>query len=341
MAARRAVRIGARLSVEVAGRAGHVALAAGAVALACLPLAASPYHVGFAATALVAALFALSLQLLVGGVGMVSLGHAAFFGVGAYAAWFLTPAGGAAPSVLLTLPAAALLAAAAALGVGALALRTRGFFFLMTTLAFGQMLFFVFHDTPLGGGADGVFIARPALGAFGWVWDVPRRQRPAVLLWLNLGVLVLVYAGLAGLLRTLFGRALLGIRSNEHRMAALGLPTHRYKLAAFVLGGALAGVAGHQWAMTEAFVSPELLGWHRSALALLMIVLGGVGWLHGPILGALGFAVLGEVAGLVTERQRLVEGIVILLVVLALPRGLAGLRLRRPAPAPVAAADPA
>ncbi len=327
--------------MQVAGRAGHLALAASAVAVACLPLVASPYHVGFMATALVAALFALSLHLLVGGVGMISLGHAAFFGVGAYTVWFLTPTGGDAPSIALTLPAAALMGALASLAVGALALRTKGFFFLMTTLAFGQMLFFLFHDTPLGGGADGVFITRPALGAFGWAWDIPRRQRPAVLLWLNLGALVLVYAALALLLRTLFGRALLGIRANEHRMAALGLPSLRYKLAAFVLGGALAGVAGHQWAMTEAFVSPELLGWHRSALALLMIVLGGVGWLHGPILGALGFAVLGEVAGLVTERQRLVEGAVILFVVLALPQGLAGLRLRRPAPAPVTVVDPA
>jgi len=327
--------------VNIAGRTGHLLLGAIAIAVAALPWVVSPYHVGFAATSLVAAVFALSLHLLVGGVGMVSLGHAAFFGVGAYTVWFLTPTGGAAPSILLTLPTAAVTGAAAAALVGALALRTRGFFFLMTTLAFGQMLFFLFHDTPLGGGADGVFITRPALGAFGWVWDVPRRSRPAVLLWLNLGVLVLMYAVLAALLHTLFGRALLGIRANEHRMAALGLPAHRYKLVAFVLGGALAGIAGHQWAMTEAFVSPELLGWHRSALALLAIVLGGVGWLHGPILGALAFAVLGEVAGLVTERQHLVEGAVILFVVLALPRGLAGLRLRRPVAAAVPVADPA
>ena len=327
--------------MHVAGRSGTLLLAAGAVLVACLPWFVSPYHVGFASTALVAALFALSLQLLVGAAGMVSLGHAAFFGVGAYAVWFLTPAGGA-QGIGLTLPAAALAGAVASFAVGALALRTRGFFFLMVTLAFGQMLYFLFHDTPLGGGADGVFITRPSLGAFGWVWDPPRRDRPAVLLWINLGVLVLAYAGLAGLLRTLFGRALLGIRANEHRMTALGLPATRYKLAAFVLGGALAGVAGHQWAMTEAFVSPELLGWHRSALALLAIVLGGAGWLHGPILGAVAFAVLGEVAGLITERQHLVEGLVILLVVLALPRGLSGLRLRAPAaPLPVPAGDPA
>ena len=327
--------------MQVAGRAGTLLLLAGAVATASLPLFASQYHVEFVSAALVAALFALSLQLLVGGAGMVSLGHAGFFGLGAYAVWFLSPGGGAAPSIFLTLPAAALAGAAASLLVGALALRTRGFFFLMVTLAFGQMLFFLFHDTPLGGGADGVYITRPALGALGWAWDPGRRLRPAVLLWINLGMLVLVYAGLAGLFRTLFGRALLGIRANEHRMTALGLPAHRYKLTAFVLGGALAEVAGHGLAVTLPFVNPELLGWHRSALALLAIVLGGAGWLHGPILGALAFAVLGEAAGLVTERQHLVEGLVILAVVLALPQGLSGLRLRRPVPAPLPVGDPA
>ena len=315
--------------MRTAGPMGHAALAVLAVAIALLPLVGTPYQVGFAANTLVAALFALSLQMLVGAAGMVSLGHAALFGVGAYTVWFLTP-GTDGTSIALTLPAAALAGAAVALLIGAMSRRTRGFYCLMTTLAFGQMVFFIFHDTKLGGGADGVFITRPALGIGDWVWRVSPRQRPAMLLWVNLGVLVLAYAAMAGLMRTLFGAALLGIRANEHRMGALGLPVYRYKLAAFVIGGALAGVAGHQWAMTEAFVSPELLGWHRSALALLAIVLGGAGWLHGPVLGALAFAVLGEVAGLITERQHLVEGLVILLVVLALPQGLAGLRLRRP-----------
>ena len=139
-----------------------------------MPFWASGYHLQLASTALVSAMFALSLQLLVGAAGMVSLGHAAFFGVGAYAVHLL-PAG---LSILVTLPAAALMAAAAALPVGALSLRTRGFFFLMTTLAFGQMLFFLFHDTPLGGGKDGVFVTRPALEAFGAALEVPRRSRP-------------------------------------------------------------------------------------------------------------------------------------------------------------------
>ena len=305
----------------VAGCRGSLLLALAALLVAALPLFASNYHLQLASTALVAAMFALSLQLLVGGAGMVSLGHAAFFGIGAYAIHLL-PAG---ISVALTLPAAMALAAIAALAVGALSLRTRGFFFLMTTLAFGQMLFFVFHDTPLGGGKDGVFITRPALELFGLAWEIPRRQRAAAMLWINLGLLAAMYVGLALLMRTLFGRALLGIRGNEDRMRALGYDTRAVKLAAFVLAGALAGLAGHCQAMTEAFVTPEMLAWHHGAEALLMILLGGLGALHGPILGAFAYVGLGEASTLITERQRLVEGLVILAVVLALPRGLAGI----------------
>jgi branched-chain amino acid transport system permease protein len=147
-----------------------------------------------------------------------------------------------------------------------------------------------------------------------------------------------MYVGLAALMRTAFGHALQGIRANEDRMRALGYDTTRLKLAAFVLAGGLAGVAGHMWAMTEAFVNPELASWHVSAEALLMVLLGGIGALHGPVIGALAFIGLGEVATMVTERQRLVEGLVILGVVLLLPRGLAGIRLRRPAATPAAAA---
>ena len=223
-------------------------------------------------------------------------------------------------SVLISLPVAALTAGVAALGIGALALRTAGFFFLMTTLAFGQMLFFLFHDTPLGGGLDGVFIQRPDL-----LWPVAKAQRPIVFLLLNLSVLAAMYAGLWLLMRTLFGRALLGIRANEHRMRAMGHNVRRLKLAAFVLAGMLAGVAGHMGALTDAFVSPDLLGWHRSAEALLMILLGGIGFLHGPILGAFALTLLEELGPLITERQRLIEGGVILAAVLLLRRGLAGI----------------
>jgi len=311
---------------------GNLLLTLAALAIACMPFYASPYHMQLASTAMIAAMFALSLQLLLGGAGMVSLAQAAFFGIGAYSVHFLGRLPGGAPSILLSLPAASLLAGTAALLIGPFALRTRGFFFLMTTLAFGQMLFFVFHDTPLGGGADGVFIQRPALTAFGFGFELTRANRPAVFVLVNLAVLTAMYALLWRLMRTLFGHALLGIRANEHRMSAMGHDVLRLKLAAFVLSGALAGVAGHMAALTDAFVNPELLDWHRSAEALLIVLLGGIGALHGPILGAFAFTLIGELGQSITERQRLVEGLVVLGAVLLLRHGLAGLRWRRAVP---------
>ena len=299
---------------------GNLALAAAALVIAAMPLYASPYHMQLASTAMIAAMFALSLQLLVGGAGMVSLAQAAFFGLGAYTVYLLGRILGNAPSVLLSLPVSAFTAGIAALVIGPFALRTRGFFFLMATLAFGQMLFFVFHDTPLGGGADGVFIQRPDIG-----FTVTRASRVPIFLLINLGVLAAMYAALSWLMRTLFGHALLGIRANEDRMRAMGHNTARLKLAAFVLAGALAGIAGHMAALNDAFVNPELLGWHRSAEALLIVLLGGIGALHGPILGAFAYTVIGEIGQSITERQRLVEGIVILAAVLLLRQGLAGL----------------
>lgn len=332
---------------------GAFALAAGAALLALLPLMAHTYYIELATTALVAAMLALSLQLLVGCTGLVSLGHGAFYGLAAYTVYLVTPEN-AGLSIFVTLPLAVLTAGTAALLVGALSLRTRGFFFLMVTLAFGQMIFFVFHDTKLGGGTDGAYLARPVLSFFGLELTYTRRQRPVYLYYVALVQLVAMYLFLAFLLRSLFGRVLEGIRVNEHRMRALGYDTYRYKLAAFVIAGALAGVAGHMWAMHRAFVNPEIVGWHRSAEALLMILLGGLQSLHGPILGALTFTGLGELPQLVgdakpfarffssiglenlglsiqtlAERKLLLEGLVILAVVLALPRGLASLRWPR------------
>ncbi len=301
---------------------GNLLLAAAAVAIGGMPLYASSYHMQLASTAMIAAMFALSLQLLVGGAGMVSLAQAAFFGLGAYAVNLLGRALGGPPPILLSLPTSAVIAGIAAAAIGPFALRTRGFFFLMTTLAFGQLFFFVFHDTPLGGGADGVFIQRPELE-----FVMTRASRTPVLLLVNLGVLTAMYALLWWLMQTLFGHALLGIRANEDRMRAMGHNVPRLKLAAFVLAGALAGIAGHMAALNDAFVSPELLGWHRSAEALLIVLLGGIGALHGPILGAFAYTLIGELGRNITERQRLVEGLVILAAVLLLRRGLAGLRI--------------
>lgn len=300
----------------VASRAGQGVLAVAALAIASMPWWASSWHMQLAASAMVAALFALSLQVLVGATGLVSLAQAGFFGVGAYAVYLL-----GSPPIWVSLPVAVAGAGVAALLIGALALRTKGFFFLMTTLAFGQMLFFVFHDTGLGGGTDGVFITRSPLG-----FPVTRAARPAVYLLLNLGVLVIVYTGLCGLMRTMLGRALHGVRSNENRMAAMGHDVQRIKLAAFVISGALAGLAGHMSAQTDGFVSPDLLGWHRSAEALLMILLGGIGALHGPILGAFALTAIQEAGSLLTDRPKLIEGGVFLAAVVFLRNGLAGWR---------------
>ncbi|KAB2849509.1 MAG: branched-chain amino acid ABC transporter permease, partial [Hyphomicrobiaceae bacterium] len=262
---------------------------------------------------------------------------------------------GAGLSILLTLPLAMLVAGIAAFLIGSLSLRTRGFFFLMVTLAFGQMLFFVFHDTKIGGGSDGAYLARPTLGAFGFELPLTRHQRPVAIYYVSFVLLLAMYLGLARLMRSLFGRVLDGIRANEHRMQSIGFDTYRYKLAAFTLAGSLAGVAGHMWAMKQGAVNPELLSWHRSAEALLMILLGGLGSLAGPLVGALAFTGLGEIPELMaewkpfakafeavglpgvgaalqaaSERKVLVQGIVILIAVLALPKGIMGVRLRRP-----------
>jgi branched-chain amino acid transport system permease protein len=307
---------------------GWLGLLGGAGLLAAFPLMATPYYVELGTYALIAAMLALSLQLLVGCTGLVSLGHGAFYGLAAYTVYLITPENQGL-SIFITLPVAALVAGLAALIVGSLSLRTRGFFFLMVTLAFGQMVFFLFHDTKIGGGTDGAYLAKPILGALGYELTLPRRQWPIAVYYVAWVQLVAMYLFLAFLLRSLFGRVLDGIRVNEHRMTAIGFNTYRYKLAAFTVAGTLAGVAGHMWALHRGFVNPELIGWHRSAEALLMILLGGLSTLHGPILGAIAYTSLGEFAQLVTERKLLVEGLVILFVVLALPQGLSGIRLWR------------
>lgn len=331
------------------GTTVRLMLGLGAALLALLPLLVSPYYVELGTYALISAMLALSLQLLVGCTGLVSLGHAAFYGLAAYTVYLITPANSG-RSILITLPAAVAVAGLAALVVGALSLRTRGFFFLMVTLAFGQMVFFIFHDTKLGGGTDGAFLTRPLLSIFDWQLQLDRRQRPIAVYYVSLTLLCCMYLGLVLLLRSLFGRVLEGIRVNEHRMAALGFNTYRYKLAAFVIAGLLAGVAGHMWAMHRGFVNPELIGWHRSAEALLMILLGGLTTLHGPIIGALAYTGLGEISQHITERKLLVEGLVILFVVLLLPKGLSGISLphwppqflarRKPLPSKAAEARP-
>lgn len=294
------------------------------VLLALWPLAAGSYGIDLVTKIMVYAIFALSLELLVGTTGLVCFGQAAFFGIGAYAAVMLSPSSDAA-SLLWLLPACVIAAALYALAVGALSLRTKGVYFIMVTLAFAQMAYYVVHDTPLGGGTDGIYLnAKPTLGT---LLDL---DKPLVLYGFTLACLVGSFGFLALVLRSPFGRALAGIRVNEQRMRATGFSTYPYKLAAFTLSGGLAGLAGFLFAVKDGFVNPELMSWHLSGAVLIMIILGGLGHLRGALIGAFAFALLQEffkseaVFGSFAKHWTLGLGLTIIVSVALLPRGLVG-----------------
>ncbi|HPM67593.1 MAG TPA: branched-chain amino acid ABC transporter permease [Piscinibacter sp.] len=294
-------------------------------ALALLPWLAGSYGVDLVTKIMVYAVFALSLELLVGATGLVCFGQAAFFGIGAYAAVLLSPASEPA-SLWWLLPACIVAAALYALAVGALSLRTKGVYFIMVTLAFAQMAYYVVHDTPLGGGTDGIYLTmKPVLGT--WL-DL---DGALSLYYLTLVCLVAVFAFLAVLLRSRFGRALAGIRVNEQRMRATGFSTYPYKLAAFTLSGGIAGLAGFLFAVKDGFVNPELMSWHLSGAVLIMIILGGLGHLRGALIGAFAFALLQEffkseaIFGAFARHWHLGLGLTIIASVALLPRGLVGL----------------
>jgi branched-chain amino acid transport system permease protein len=305
-------------------------IAVAALGLALFPLVGGKFGVDLVTKMMVFAIFALSLELLVGQVGLVCFGQAAFFGIAAYAVVRLTPQ--AAPaSVWWLAPAAVGLAGLYALFMGSLSIRTRGVYFIMVTLAFSQMAYYVAHDTPLGGGTDGIYLSLvPTFTVAGFEIADLSKARPFY--YFALSVLALVFVAHAVLLRSRFGRALAGIRVNEQRMRAAGFSTYPYKLAAFVLAGIIAGLAGFLFAVKDGFVNPEIMSWHVSGTVLMMIILGGIGHLHGAVLGAFAFALLQEffkapaIFGDFSKHWHLGVGVVIILAVALLPRGLAGRR---------------
>jgi branched-chain amino acid transport system permease protein len=300
-----------------------------AAALLAFPALATGFYLQLLSKILILAVFALSLDLLVGHGGMVSLGHAAYFGLGGYVLALMTPQYEAA-SLWATLPAAVAASALYALLVGLLVLRSSGVYFIMATLAFSQLLYFLFHDTALGGGSDGLYIHLKPLASVAGVTLIDL-ESPVQFYYLVLAVLGAVLLFLFLLLRSSFGRALAGIRVNESRMHALGYATFHYRLAAFVTAGAIAGLAGYLAALQYGFVSPELLSWHQSGAVLMMVILGGMGRLHGPVLGAFAFVLLQElfshqaVFGAYAKHWQLAMGLSIIAVALFLPQGLAGL----------------
>jgi branched-chain amino acid transport system permease protein len=305
----------------------------GVALLAAYPLVGGAYGTDLVAKIMIYAIFALSLELLVGTTGLVCFGHAALFGIGAYAAVLLAPQ--SQPSQLWWMvPACVLAAGGYALFMGALSLRTKGVYFIMVTLAFAQMAYFVIHDTPLGGGTDGIYLyVKPVLSVGDAV--LVDLDKPAVFYAFTLASLVAVYALLALLLRSRFGRALAGIKANEQRMRATGFSTYPYKLAAFVVSGMLAGYAGFLFAVKDGFVNPELLSWHLSGAVLIMIILGGLGHLRGAVLGAFAYTLLQEffkseaIFGSFAKHWHLGLGITIILSVALLPNGLIGLLQRK------------
>ena len=327
----------AKSNLEVLPRSIQVVLGLGLIALVAFPFVGTDFYTQMVTRMMIMAIFAMSLDLLQGVTGLVSLGHAAYFGLTGYALAFLTPQDGAV-SLWWTLPAAVLASGLAALVIGFLVVRTHGIYFIMVTMAFAQMVFFLFFDNKALGGSDGVYINfKPDAAIFGWTpfawWNLDNKT---TLYYFTLAMLLAVYAFLRRLLWSPFGRALAGIRVNEHRMRAIGFGTFGYKLAAFTVAGALAGLAGFLWGVQSGYINPELMGFHMSAHAIMMVILGGMGNFAGAIVGAFAFDYVLHVfkdlptVGAVNlgKHWQLWMGSFIVLIVVFAPRGILGLVAR-------------
>ena len=312
-----------------------LAIASGGLLLLALPLLAvlldEPYLVTLFSRILIYALAAVSLDLMLGFGGMVSLGHAAFFGVGAYVVCILSVHGFEGTpvftwpftlegheSALVLWPLAVILAALAALVIGALSLRTSGMHFIMITLAFAQMLYYFFVSLEAYGGDDGISL-------------FARNTMPGVDLADDRQFYYLCLAALAAflffahrLVNSRFGMVVRGCKENERRMKSLGFPTFRYRLVCFVIAGAGAGLAGALITNQTEYVSPGLMHWTRSGEILVMVLLGGMGTLFGPVLGAAALLLMEELLSIYTEHWMVYLGPFLILVVLFAKRGIYG-----------------
>jgi branched-chain amino acid transport system permease protein len=267
---------------------------------------------------LILAIGAVSLNLIMGYGGMVSFGHAAYLGIGGYAVGILAKEG--IGSGFVQWPLAIAVSALYALLVGALSLRTRGVYFIMITLAFAQMIYYVAIGLDRYGGDDGLTIYKRS--EFGGLIDLNNKMLFYYLCFvLLLGSSYLV----ARIVNSRFGLVIRGARSNDRRMRAIGFPTFRYKLVCFVIAGALCGLAGALLANHTSFISPALMQWTRSGDLIVMVVLGGLGSLFGPLIGAATFLLLEEGLSRLTEYPNLILGPVLLLVAIYLHGGIEGL----------------
>ncbi len=318
-------------NLETFPRGVQVSLGLCLAALLVFPFVGTDFYTQMVTRMMILAIFAMSLDLLQGLTGLVSLGHAAYFGLAGYALAFLMPQDAAA-SIWWTLPAAVLASGLAALVIGFFVVRTHGIYFIMVTMAFAQMVFYLFFDNKVLGGSDGLYINFKPSVTFAGATLIDLDNKIA-LYYFILVLVLLVYGFLRRLLWSPFGRALAGIRVNEHRMRAMGFGTFGYKLSAFTLAGALAGLAGYLWGVQSGYINPELMGFHMSAHAIMMVILGGMGNFAGAIVGAFTFEYvlhvfkdLPTIAGVnLGKHWQLWMGTFIVLVVLFAPRGVLGL----------------
>lgn len=301
-------------------------LLAAVAGLGLFPFVSDEFYLELFTHLMVLGIFAMSLDLLIGYTGLVSFGHAAFFGLAGYLLAIITPESEA-MSLWVSLPISLAGVALAALVIGWFSVRTSGIYFIMITLAFAQMTFYYFNENVALGGSDGMFIfTKPTVGVGGF--EIIDLGDPTTVYYAVLASLVACYLLLSMVLRAPFGRVIKAIRVNEHRTRALGYDTRRYKLAAFVIAGTMAGYAGYLEAVSTGIVSPGHLSWHQSGLVLILVILGGMGTLYGPVLGAFALGLLHDQVQDVTVHWQLVQGIFVILVVLFLPHGIAGLVAR-------------
>ncbi len=291
--------------------------------LLALPQFAERFYIQLVTKIMVLAIFALSLDLLVGFTGLISFGHAAFFGLGGFTL-ALAARDLDLTSLWTTLPLALGVAGIAAFLIGWLSIRTSGIYFIMITLAFAQMLFFIFHDNLYFGGSDGMYLNhKPTVEVAGI--ELANLRNRVEFYYFVLLCLMASYAFLWTVIRSPFGRVIIAIRVNEPRTRALGYPTQRYKLASFVIAGMLAGLAGYLAVAQFGFANPALLGWRESGHVLVIVILGGMGTLFGPVLGAFALVLLEDAVSSLTEHWLLVIGFFVIAVVLFLPSGIASL----------------
>jgi branched-chain amino acid transport system permease protein len=267
------------------------------------------------------AIAALSLDLILGYGAMVSFGHAAYLGFGAYSVVALSRMG--ITDISIQILTGMTISALFALVTGAISLRTRGIYFIMITLAFGQMAYFFFTSLSAWGADDGIAIPDRST-----IFGAPWLQNDVTLFYVSLILLIGVFALLRMITLSRFGRVLIGASENETRLQAVGYTPFPYKLTAYVLSGAICAVAGVLLANTTKYVSPDLMTWHRSGELIIMLILGGPGKLVGALTGALATIGLEDGLARLWDHWRLIFGFILLLVVLYSPGGLSGLTKR-------------